>query len=229
MNLREYQRHVFNKYLKYNKCLLFWSRQKGKSYIISHIIENFVKNNHDEDILFFVNSVHNISYSINKIIKNIGYLISLKNRKKNSFYFINNNHIKFLPINKDYNYDLNILKPSLIIFDEFIVFDDISIFDILINYIIRNNCKTIFTSTCFDINVIRRLDVKNDFYINVYSDDIEYHHQVIESISSRGYPDCSLDDLVKKLSYKPKDLLDYMTPNFWRREKLKNLKEVNGV
>jgi hypothetical protein len=88
------------------------------------------------------------------------------------------------------------------------------------NYIERNKVKCIFTSTFMNLDVIKFLDYKNTFYINIFPIQPEDEYQFSKGISKYS-------TLMEKLSYKPKNLLDYMDNTYQRKIKLQRLKEIS--
>ena len=67
------------------------------------------------------------------------------------------------------------------------------------------------------MNVIKMLDDKNDFYINIIEpneNDLDIGHDYKEKI--------------KELSYKPENLLDYNNVVYQRKKKLKKLNIISN-
>jgi len=206
MTFRKHQTYVFNKLLIHNKSFIFWPRQTGKSYLLSFIIEQFVNNNNNKDILFIIDDKNNINISKSRIINDI--FSSIKKIRINELELVNDNYITFCPLDKNMNYTLHMLSPLLIIYDEFFIYN-LDKLSGLNNYISTHNCKCIFTSTSIDLNVVSLLDHNDDFYINIIP-----------------YPRLDLKHLLKTLSYKKSELLDYFDLSFIRKIKIEALNYI---
>jgi hypothetical protein len=219
MQLNYYQEYTFNKLSKYNRSIIMWPRQSGKSYLIISIIEDFIKNNSDKDILLIVSNPKCEYYIFSRILKEIGGYISKKSKSINKISFINNNDVTIRTIN---NYDsvLHKIKPEFIIYDEVFNFNYQK--NVMLDYYIKNNsCKCIFTSTYFYLDMLKMLDYYNDFYINIKPSLSDY----LDDYQLYNY-----NDIVKKLYYKPAHLLDVMSIKFIRTQKIKKLNKIsNGM
>jgi len=220
VQLRDYQIKTLNKLIKYDNSFVFWPRQTGKSTLISAYIENFVINNSGKDILFICDSRRCIKYARNKIIDNLYYLVNnIKNSNKISF--VNSNILTFFSFDFDLYYHLNFLKPELVIFDELYISDstrdDVKITEF--SYYMKNfNCKSIFISSRIDTRVIKSLDYRNQYYINIIpTNDKDLH-------LSENNNDYKI--IINELSYKPDELLDYFDLNYQRKKKLKKLNKI---
>ena len=214
MQLKTHQLNTINNLFKHDKSFVFWPRQTGKSYIISHYLECFVTNNFRQNILFINRDKGYVDIDRDRIMRNIGSLTIDKHRTEN-LYFINDNYLEFCCIKQNI-YPLTKLNPSLIICDEF-YFDNVSQLLPIKRYIDKSKCKCIFTSTYIDMNVIKMLDDKNDFYINIIEpneNDLDIGHDYKEKI--------------KELSYKPENLLDYNNVVYQRKKKLKKLNIISN-
>jgi len=217
MQLNAQQLYTHKKLLKHDKSFVFWPRQTGKSYLVTHFIEDFVNNNKDQNILFISNKKNYIKNSRLKISNEIGHLILDKHRS-DDLDFTNDNYLKFISINQPFEYVLNTLSPSLIIFDEIMSLPMSNNFKLIKDYIDKSNCKCIYTSTFMELDVIKLLDSKNDFYINIipprHSD--EFYDLDIEYVKKN----------IKELSYKPDELLDYADLQYQRKVKLRKLNSL---
>lgn len=219
MQLNSYQEYTFNKLAKYNKSIVLWPRQSGKSYLIISVIEDFIKNNSDKDILLLVHNTRSEYYIFSKILKEIGAYVSKNNKSINKLSFINNNDVTIKSINS-YDSILHKIKPELIIYDEVFNFNYQK--NIILDYYIKNNnCKCVFTSTYFYLEMIKMLDYYNDFYINIKpSVNVIFDNEQLYNYN----------DIVKNLYYKPEHLLDVMDIKFIRTQKIKNLNKIsNGI
>jgi hypothetical protein len=220
MQLRDYQSQTYKILLYHNNCMLFWPRQRGKTYLLTHYIENFVQNNYDQEIVFFGNNHRNNNDCRDKILRDIMPVIDPKRIRKAELGFINENYLTFESIeDRKYEMTLNKLKPTLIIYDE-IMLGNTYVLAELRNYIERNNVKCIFTSTFMNLDIIKFLDYKNTFYINIFPIQPEDEFEFSKGVSKYS-------TLLEKLSYKPKKLLDYMDNTFQRKIKLQRLKEIS--
>jgi hypothetical protein len=201
--------------------MVFWPRRQGKTYLLTHYIENFVQNNYDQEIVFFGNTQRNYNDNRDIILSDIMPVIDPKRIRKAELGFINGNFLTFESIERDQKYEmtLNKLKPNLIIYDE-IMLGNTYFLSELRNYIERNKVKCIFTSTFMNLDVIKFLDYKNTFYINIFPIQPEDEYQFSKGISKYS-------TLMEKLSYKPKNLLDYMDNTYQRKIKLQRLKEIS--
>jgi hypothetical protein len=165
--LRKYEKNAFNKIIKYDKSLIIWPRQTGKSFIIYKSIENFVINNKDKKIFFITDSIRNFNNAISKIYKDIGTVVL--NNSSSTIRFINNNNLKFLSINNKFSSYLT-YNPDYIIIDSHIGIrkniDNILDLNMYINSSNSKKCKCLFTFL-YDIDIIKIIDYKNDFYINI--------------------------------------------------------------
>lgn len=218
--LRDLQHQTFNKLLNHKNSLIFWPRQTGKSYLLSHYIENFVKNNRDQDIVFFVNEQRYINNSMSRLLKDLNHVIDPKKIRKNELGFINDNFLTFCFIGShSYNITLFKLKPTLILYDE-IMLGNSYVLTHLRNYIEINNIPCIFTSTFINLDIIKFLDYKNTFYINILPIIPEDEFEFSKGISKYS-------TLIEKLSYKSPTLLDYMDVIYQRKIKLRKLKEIS--
>lgn len=222
MKLTTTQKHAYRKLLKYNNSFIFWTRQSGKTYLLTYFIENFVQNNKDKDILFIIDDEKYIRNSKKRILDEISKYVLIK-IGNNDIRFINNNFLRFCTINYRFESTLIHTKPDVIIYDEFII-RDLNKIDLLIKYIEISKCKCIFTSTYIDTKVIKALDYKNNYYINIlpffghydfspFHRNIEYDHKKI---------------VYTELSYKPDELLDYRDIAYERMIKLKRLNEISN-
>jgi len=219
MQLKQHQLYTYNKILKHQKSFIFWPRQTGKSYILSHYLEQFVNNNKDQDILFISNNKRYFTIDRDRIMKNIGYLTIDKHRTEN-IYFINNNYLEFCSINQDFAYLFYQFKPSLIIYDEFHV-DRTDRLTLVYNYITNNSPKCIFTSTFIDMDVIKLLDFNNDWYINILPTSEMMGDQYLGQVDN-------YKEKFKLLSYKPDNLLDFFDVIYQRKKKLKLLNKISN-
>jgi len=218
MILDRIQQQAFNNIVKYGKAFIFWGRCTGKTHLLSHIIQTYVGNKKDEDIIFFVNQKNHIQTAKYRIIKDLHHSIrspskSGRKQKPEEVLLINNNYLTICSI-KEYDYYLLHLKPTLIIYDDFLSTYLSNNFDCLINYIRKDlNCKVVFTSYDMDMRLVRLLDVNNDYYINIMPGK--------ELIVSPNV----MDEL---LLYKSDELIDYDDVVFQRRKKLKQLKILSN-
>lgn len=216
--LIDYNISLLNKVIKNDNSLLFWPRQTGKSTLLSYYIENFVENNNNQDIIFFNDDREHNKYSKSKLIHDICNVIVKK--KYTGVYemsFKNENFLTFCSIQESYEHTLFRLKPSIIIYDNF-HHKNLNNYRYLFMYLNLNNCKSIFTSNSIDTRVIKALDYKNNYYINIRRNNSSYE--------SYNY-----DFLIKKeLSYKPDELLDFNDTIYQRRKKLQVLNKIsNGI
>ena len=221
MILKKNQQQAFNNIVKYGKAFIFWGRQTGKSYLLSQIIQTFATNTKSSDIIFFCDQKNHIKNTKSLLIRNIDKTIrppgkSGRKPKENEIFLINNNYLTFCTI-KEYDYYLLHLKPSLIVYDNFLS-KDISNCDYLIRYIMESNCKVVFTSYEMNLRIVRILDVTNNYYINIMPGDDLLNGLGIST--KLIVPTIVIDEL----SYKPDELIDYDDLIFKRRKKLKQLK-----
>jgi len=223
MQLNKYQQNTFNKLLKFDRSFVFWPRQWGKSILLISYLEWFVTNHHQQNILLLVNKMAYLNSMKAKIKTNLGNLL-LDRHRTDDLYFINENYLKFGSIYQPLEFKLYNLKPSLILYDEFIIFDLVDLLPIK-KYIDNFNCKCVFTSTFIDLSVIKMLDNKNDFYFNIIppslkEDDSDYARLYFTHMKG----------IVKELSYKPDYLLDYFEKIYQRKLKLKRINLIaNGI
>jgi len=222
MKLTATQDHAYKKILKYNNSFIFWTRQAGKTYLLTYFIENFVQNNKDKDILFIVNDERYIRNSRNKILAEISTFVLTKAGTV-YLHFINNNILRFSSTNYRFDTTLEYTKPDVIIYDEFII-HDLNKIDLLIKYIEKTKCKCIFTSTYIDIKVINALDYKNNYYINILPFFGQYDFSPFHR--NEGYDHKKI--VYTELSYKSDELLDYRDLAYERMIKLKRLKEISN-
>lgn len=216
MQLLDYQQRVFNKLLKFDKSFMFWPRQTGKSQILIAILEYFIQNNKDINILFIVHNKESIKNLLSKVYREIGSLVVDRHRTDDYLYFINNNSCKFSEIHNCTLSIMNLLKPTIILYDELWI-NNVNDLAILKHYIKISKCKSIFTSTRVDLDIIKLLDSNNDYYINimpVFDDE----HKIDFNLNK---------EIIKELSYKPDHLLDYGDVVYQRKVKLKKLKEIS--
>lgn len=219
MILRKNQEQAFNNIAKYGKAFIFWGRQTGKSFLLSSIIQSYAANKKGTDILFFIKNKTYIKIAQDKVLKDIKN--SIRSSKPSEIVLINNNYLTFCSIKEEYDYYLQHLNPSLIIFDDYDIADFYK-FNNLTYYILKNNCKCIFTSSKIDkidLKIVKLLDYNNDYYINIMSNDYEYPISFVDKDKLIITP-----DILKELSYKPDELIDYDDIIFKRRKKLKQLK-----
>jgi hypothetical protein len=217
MKLRRSQTQAFNNIVKYGKAFIFWGRQTGKSYLLSHIIQDFAAITKSSDILFFCDQKNHIKIYQDKVLKDIPK--SVRKSKPGEITLFNNNYLTFCSI-KEYDYYLRHLNPSLIIFDNYLI-KDFSLFNNLILYILEhNNCKCIFTSYKIDFKLVKILDQNNNFYINIMANDNEYPITIVDDRDKL----IITQDVLEYLATKPDELIDYDDLIFKRRKKLKQLK-----
>lgn len=220
MILQRNQQQAFNNIVKYGKAFIFWGRQTGKSYLLSQIIQTFASNTKSSDIIYFCDQKNHIKNTKSILTRNIDKSIRPPGRsgrkpKENEIFLINNNYLTFCTI-KEYDYYLLHLKPSLIIYDNFLA-KYISDSDYLVKYIMESNCKVVITSYEMNLRLVRALDVNNNYYINIMPGD---------DIPNLGISTKLIVDpiIMNELSYKPDELIDYDDLIFKRRKKLKQLK-----
>lgn len=204
MKLRQNQEQAYNNIEKYGKAFICWQQNTGKSYLLSYIIRNFVANNRNTDILFFVNQKNHIDISQDHLMQNISREGIIRKHKKGEITLVNNNYLTFCCI-KDYDHFLQHLSPSLIVYDE-LIFSNTQNFDFLIKYLRISNCKCVFITPNIDLRIVNILDCNNDYYISI---------KLGELIDSK---------IIEKLSYKPEYLLDTDELIYQRKKKLKQLK-----
>jgi len=235
MELKKYQEEVFNKLLKHDKTFIFWSRQMGKSYLIEYYLNYFINNKINENIIYFTKYY---KYCVNLKNKLLNY--NIVTQTNHSILFKNNITLRFCKFEEGYAYTLRGLLPSLIIFDEFSIKDlngsDLIRLTELIYYINTNKCKIIFISTHIDIRLVRLMDGKNDYYINVMqnfeilknSNNISggpiYNTEYLAEFGGSEYRKI----LEKEFSYKPFNLLDFNDLSYQRKCKLKILREISN-
>jgi len=219
MILKRNQQQAFNNIVKYGKAFIFWGRQTGKSYLLSHIIQDFAAITKSSDILFFCDQKNHIKIYQDKVLKDIPK--SVRKSKPGEITLFNNNYLTFCSI-KEYDYYLRHLNPSLIIFDNYLI-KDFSLFNNLILYILEhNNCKCIFTSYKIDLKLVKKLD-RNDFYINIMPSDNDYPYPFPNQIDDRDKIIIT-QEILEYIATKPDELVDYDDVIFKRRKKLKQLK-----
>ncbi len=221
MQLKSYQKFAFNKLLKYNKSFVFWTRNTGKTYLMISIIENFVQNNRDKDILFIVNNNTSINNTRKQFINDVPYFI-IEKIGNVTLYLKNNNLLRFCSVDDRFNNTLYYIKPDLIICDDFYI-QDLSDVAQLLYYIDSNKCKCIFTSNNTSIKLVEMFDYKNDFYINI----MPYFNDNNES-DWNTMNDLYVKKLKKQLDYKPEELIDYYDIIFQRKQKLKILNNISN-
>ena len=195
----------------------------GKSLLLSYYIENFVENNNDQDIVFFNDDKKRNAFSKDRLIRDIRHVtVSKKYIGAYEIAFKNENYLRFCSIQESYVHFLFRLKPSLIIYDEF-CHKNLNKYNDLFLYLLNNRCKVIFTSTYIDTRVIKLLDYRNDFYINI--------KRITEDNIEPKFKNYDYDSLIRKeLSYKTTELLDFDDTIYQRRKKLKELNDIsNGI
>jgi hypothetical protein len=226
MELKDYQMVLFNRLISYDKSLVFWARQTGKSLVVTKYIENFINNENNKNILFIINHKKYITTSKVRILHEIGQSIIDKHRTDDIF-FINNNFLKFVAINNmNIEYILSTLAPELIIYDEFRIDNPDKLFSIR-KFIEISKCKCIFTSTFLDIELVHYLDINNDYYINIMPPTLTIHNNQF-SFSNMDDPNINNRLIIKELGYKPDELLDYSDTIFQRKRKLKKLNKISN-
>jgi hypothetical protein len=174
MKLKNYQNDTLRKLIYHDKSFLLWARHTGKSGVLYAYIENYVKYNNDHDIIFFGNYQKNCEHNQTEMLKFFSQSNIIIGITKNTIKFINNNALKFHSIGDSYCNDLMYLKPELIIYDELFYEKISSKFEILMNYIYYHNCKCIFTGTKVEFDIIKKIDCKNDYYINIKKKMMNY-------------------------------------------------------
>lgn len=115
-DLKTYQHNTFNKLSTYNKSIIIWSRQIGKSYLIDYYLENYIINNSDKDILFYLHSGSMIKNRMYEFLSNLNNRIIINKIYSKKITCINNNWIYFNEFKPDV---IGIIRPDLIIFDEY--------------------------------------------------------------------------------------------------------------
>lgn len=220
---------IVRKLLCYDKSILLWARQTGKTTIIFDYLNIYVQQNQNCDILFFCNKEKLCNDAKNFLFRNYKNVVD-QNRKH--IKLTNNNRLKFCSIRSEYHNDLLYLKPELIIFDDVSV--DIKCLDYLIDFINSNcyrkydpPCKCLLTGTYINGDLIKSIDCYNDFYINLKKEN----NQIKNCYSDHN--NVSLD--INFFSYKPTNLFDADDIRYERKKKLikinelsKKLKEENG-
>jgi len=224
--LIDYQKYAFDKIIEYDKSIIIWPRQSGKSLLINKAIENFVINNNNKKIIFIADSDKFFSHSISRIQNDINGVVV--KWSKNGISFINNNKLIFLSINNDIFSSLSHYNPNLIVVDSYTGMsnkkNNISTLNM---YLSCTNCKFVSTFS-YDINVITSLDINNDFYINIlpyYKNDKNYDN--FYNIKSQNNKIKS--NILNDLSYKPHHLLDYYDTSFIRKKKIQILNSLNSI
>ena len=137
------------------------------------------------------------------------------NNSSSTIRFINNNNLKFLSINNKFSSYLT-YNPDYIIIDSYIGIrkniDNILDLNMYINSSNSKKCKCLFTFL-YDIDIIKIIDYKNDFYINILPYEYINHYEKKMNIS-------------KDLSYKSFDLLDYFDLIYIRKQKIQKLNNL---
>jgi len=220
--LRDYQILAFNKLIEHNKSFIFWPRDKGKTYLLYSFIDYFVKNNKDQNIMFFVNDGRTTS----TVIKNLQLFLNNHGSIENDCKIINDNIITIISIlSNRYGEALRGKNINCIIFDDFNI--DLSYLNELSSYInvYNSNCKIIMTSSFINTMAIKMLDYNNDFYINIkcVSDD-ERKKYIYHKFMNYDY-----DSLIKNdLAYKSDNLLDFDYTIYQRRKKIQALNKKSN-
>ena len=219
--LRDYQKCAFNKIIEYDKSIIIWPRQTGKSLLINKIIENFVLNNNNKIMLFITDLKSYFSNSISRIQTDIDNVVV--RYKKNDINFINNNKLIFLSIKDDIPTILLKYKPELIVYDGYMgVYKDVNKFLEFNSYYSIIKCKLVFTFF-YNIDLIKTADCNNDFYINIFPYDKNTKY-IFDSIDSNLN-----SDVLKDLSYKSCYLLDYYDESYIRKQKIQALNSLNSI
>lgn len=190
---------AFNNILYNKKNIIIWKRNLGKTKLVIYYINNFINYHNDKDILCISKNERMSLYLFNHIADFINdKIIKLKKKYINC---INNNYITFNTYN-NYEYDLYVKKPELIILEDITIYDIVNLRSLL-NYIENNYCKIIITSSTYNYKVINYFDYNNDFYINIVP---------------------TTNQIKKELLYKPKKLLE-LNIFIERKEKIKKINE----
>lgn len=215
--LRDYQKNAFNKIIKYDKSIIIWPRQTGKSLLINKVIENFVINNTDKVICFITDLKSYFGHSISRIQTDINNVVV--RYKKSEISFINNNKLIFLSIKDDMSTILLTHKPELVVYDGYIGINyNHSIMHEFNRYGNIIKCKFLLTFL-YDIKLIKAADCNNDYYINVLPYDKQ--KSLFDTIESK------LNfNILKDLSYKPYYLLDYYNTSYIRKQKIQTLNSI---
>ena len=98
---------IVRKLLCYDKSILLWARQTGKTTIIFDYLNIYVQQNQNCDILFFCNNEKLCNDAKNFLFRNYKNVVD-QNRKH--IKLTNNNRLKFCSIRSEYHNDLLILN-----------------------------------------------------------------------------------------------------------------------
>jgi len=222
--LRDYQEYALSNFIKNDKSMFFWSRQTGKSFVINKMIENFVINNNDKKIFFIIDYKKYFRDFMSKIRNDINNVVV--KYSSNNINFINNNKLTFCSITDNFFSILTSYNPELIVIDGFSKItngiNNVQYLNMFINMVSNKcKCKCIFTFE-YNINIIKTLDYKNDYYINIIPYDINDTLMIDSSYKLNS-------NILKDLSYKPYELLDYSNLSYIRKKKIKKLNSLNSI
>ena len=190
---------AFGNIITNKKNIIIWKRNLGKTKLVIYYINNFINYNNDKDILCISSNERMSLYLFNHIADFINDKIVKINKKYINC--INNNYINFNTYN-NYEHNLYLIKPELIILEDITIYDIVNL-RLLLNYIENNYCKIIITSSTYNYKVINFFDYNNDFYINIAP---------------------TANQIKKELLYKSKKLLE-LNIFLERKEKIKKINE----
>lgn len=201
--LNNYQLYTLNKLIKHDNCFLFWPRQTGKTTLMSFYIGNYVKNNYGQNIIFIVNDKKRIRDSNYKIVRDLYDSKVITKNYNNSLFFINDNILKFIKIDNIINNPTGLFNNSLIIYDEFYYHEKLINLVHHLKYV--EKYKSIFTSTDMNIDIIKKIDFKNNYYINI-------------NTKYQKFPE---------FDYKENQLMDFNDLSYQRKSKIKLLNKIS--
>jgi hypothetical protein len=208
--LKPHQVAAFYKIIRNDKSIIIWPRRYGKSYLVYYYIENYIKNNFDKNILFFETGMQHINAHKHNLLSNIDQKL-IKKIKEKELIFINGNNIKFNNIYQkkfNLNYEL-FFMPDLIIYDNNNYNSNLLNIRDISNYIYCNKIRSIFTSDQIDLNLIKILDYRKDYYLNIQLD--------LQS---------DINFIKRQFSYKYYDLFDINDTLYQRGKKLQILNKI---
>jgi len=220
MNLKHHQKYLLNKLHQHDKNIIFWQPGMGVSCILDYFILQYTQKNKNKKIFILSYTRAQSKYRMRQFFRDVD-LFSNKNYftniKKDKIELVNNNIVNFYLMDQSFEYFLYGTKPDIIIVDDIRFSFNSKKMNIIDIFTHNCNCKVIFTSNKLDLDLIKFFDFNNDFYINI----MPYNFNGV------FVNDTYYNDTLKKLSYKPKHLLDFYNTRFEREEKLKRLKKLS--
>ncbi len=157
----DYQKYALDQIKIYDKSILIWFRNSGKSGMISKSIIDYTSNNYNKNVIVYVKNEHDSQEMLKLLRRNFKLTSKTQSRTQSKILYLNDCTIR---VAYDQSFDGEFV--DFVICDDFEYLINVGFFSHLID---RYNPKVLLLTSQYVTDMITYLDRKGDYYLNIVS------------------------------------------------------------